>query len=246
MLVCEPKRPIDLPPSVSWGRTRTHGEVQNQATQPVMHEGPDLLAPHPVQSSGGGEPLDEATYEAEIHAQFDPLKAGAGNHVLGLYPAAAYDSPRYAHIDVESDSGITCWTRDVARVAPGHHKVWRYLYTHRFENDPFLNSMRAFHGAELFLVFGNLSKIYYTEIPYTPSADEVALANQTMDYWTRFAATGDPNSVEDRSWLPYDSKHDNIFQLDVTKRTMNEYHNDRCDYLDSLPLPGVGVPPITK
>jgi len=194
----------------------------------------------------GVPPLDEATYEAEIHAQFDPLKAGAGNHVLGLYPAAAYDSPRYAHIDVESDSGITCWTRDVARVAPGHHKVWRYLYTHRFENDPFLNSMRAFHGAELFLVFGNLSKIYYTEIPYTPNADEVALANQTMDYWTRFAATGDPNSVEERSWLPYDSKHDNIFQLDVTKRTINGYHNDRCDYLDSLPLPGVGVPPITK
>lgn len=132
----------------------------------------------------GVPPLDEATYEAEIHAQFDPLEAGAGNHVLGLYPAAAYDSPRYAHIDVESDSGITCWTRDVARVAAGHHKVWRYLYTHRYENDPFLNSLRAFHGGELFFVFGNLSKIYYTEIPYTPSADEVALSNRMMGYWT--------------------------------------------------------------
>lgn len=194
----------------------------------------------------GVPPLDEATYEAEIHAQFDPLKAGAGNRVLRLYPAAAYDSPRYAHIDVESDFGITCWTRDVARVAAGHHKVWRYLYTHRYENDPFLNSLRAFHGGELFFVFGNLSKIYYTEIPYTPSADEVVLSNQIMDYWTHFAATGDPNAEGERPWLSYDAGHDNIFQLDTIKKTINGYHNDRCDYLDSLPLPGVGVPPITK
>jgi para-nitrobenzyl esterase len=104
--------------------------------------------------------------------------------------------------------------------------------------------MRAFHSAELFFVFGNLSKIYYAEIPYTPSADEVALSNQLMDYWTHFAATGDPNGVGKRPWLPYDAKHDNIFQLDVTKGTIDGYHNDRCDYLDSLPLPGVGVPPI--
>ena len=134
----------------------------------------------------------------------------------------------------------------MARVAAGHHKVWRYLYTHRYENDPFLNSLRAFHGGELFFMFGNLSKIYYTEIPYTPSADEVALSNRMMGYWTRFAATGDPNGDGDRPWPPYDAENDNIFQLDTTKRTINGYHNDRCDYLDSLPLPGVGVPPITK
>lgn len=192
----------------------------------------------------GVPPLDEATYEAEIHAQFDPLQAGAADRVLGFYPASAYDSPRYAHIDVESDYVITCWTRDVGRVAAGRHKVWRYLYTHQYVNDAFLNSMRAFHGAELFFVFGNLSQIYYSLIPYTPTADEVALSNETMDYWTRFAATGDPNGVGERTWLPYDAKHDNIFHLDVTKSTINGYHNDGCDYLDSLPLPGVGVPPI--
>ena len=192
----------------------------------------------------GVPPLDEATYEAEIHAQFDPLQAGAGDRVLELYPATAYDSPRYAHVDAESDYGITCWTRDVARVAAGRHEVWRYLFTHRYMNDDFLGSMRAFHGAELFFVFGNLSQIYYSLIPYTPTADEVALSNETMDYWTRFAATGDPNGVGERTWLPYDAKHDNIFLLDVTKSTINGYHNKRCDYLDSLPLPGVGVPPI--
>jgi len=104
--------------------------------------------------------------------------------------------------------------------------------------------MRAFHGGELFFVFGNLSQIYYSLIPYTPTVDEVALSNETMDYWTRFAATGNPNGVGKRTWLPYDAKHDNIFQLDVTKRTINGYHNNRCDYLDSLPLPDVGAPPI--
>ena len=194
----------------------------------------------------GIPPLDEATYEAEIHAQFDPLQAGAGDGVLGFYPASAYDNPRYAHIDVESDYAITCWTRDVARVAAGHRKVWRYLYTHRYENDAFLNSMRAFHSAELPFVFGNLSQIYFSLIPYRPTADEVTLSNDMMDYWTRFAATGDPNGVGEKTWLPYDAEHENILRLDVTKSTIQGYHNKRCNYLDSLPLPGVGVPPIVN
>jgi carboxylesterase type B len=86
-------------------------------------------------------------------------------------------------------------------------------------------------------VFGNLSQIYYSLIPYTPTADEVALANDMMDYWSRFAATGDPNGEGTRRWLPYDAKHDNVFRLDVTKSTIKGYHNDRCDYLNALPFP---------
>lgn len=180
-------------------------------------------------------PLTETAYESEIHAQFDPLLPGSGTQILAFYPGAAYTNPRYAHVDVETDWDITDWTRDAARVAAGPNKVWRYLFTHRYENDPFLMSMRAFHGAELFFVFGNLSKIYYNATPYTPSSDEVTLSNLTMDYWTRFAATGDPNGGGATPWLPYDATHDNILQLDVKMTTINGYHNDKCDYMDTFP-----------
>jgi len=211
---------------------------------------PLLIGSNSEEAAASGEddmvpPLDEPTYESEIHAQFDPLLPGSGTTILGFYPSTNpyYDNnPRYAHVDVETDWDFTEWTRDVARVAAGPNpagpnKVWRYLYTHRYDaaTSPFLNSMRAFHGAELFFVFGNLSKIYYNETPYTPTPAEVTLSNQIMDYWTRFAATGDPNGAGATPWLPYDA-NDNIFQLDENMTTIIGYHNPQCDFMDTFPI----------
>jgi carboxylesterase type B len=72
-------------------------------------------------------------------------------------------------------------------------RVWRYLFTHRHENDAFLNTWRAFHSAELAFVSGNLQTLS-TGTLYSPSSAETALANEMMDYWARFAATGDENA----------------------------------------------------
>jgi hypothetical protein len=38
---------------------------------------------------------------------------------------------------------------------------------------------------------------------YVPSADEVQLSNLVMDYWTRFAAKGDPNRPHAFRWPRY-------------------------------------------
>ena len=40
-----------------------------------------------------------------------------------------------------------------------HAPVWRYLYTHRFENDASLKALRAFHTAELYFLFGNCKPV---------------------------------------------------------------------------------------
>ena len=71
--------------------------------------------------------------------------------------------------------------------------VWRYLFTHRYENDAFLNTVRAFHSAELPFVSGNLQTLSIGS-SYSPSSAETALANEMMDYWARFAATGYRNA----------------------------------------------------
>ncbi len=195
---------------------------------------PLLIGSTREEAAGPNAPLDAAGYAAAVHAEFDPLGAGVANQVLAFYPATAYDSPAYALIAVDSDSSLTCPIRDVARAATGASRppVWRYLYIHRFENDPTLNAFRAFHTAELYFVFGNLQVI---NSAYTPTTAEVAFAQQMMGYWTRFAATGDPNGSGATQWLRYDPTTDTMLQLDDVQTVINGYHNTQCDYFSTFP-----------
>jgi para-nitrobenzyl esterase len=187
-------------------------------------------------------PLDATGYAAAIHAQFDPVKAGAGNKILSLYPASFDTTPNYSHIDVETDYIITWETRNLARAAAtGAQRpaVWRYLFTHRYENDASLNALRAFHTAELNFVSGNFHLVSYAGVPYTPSAAEVTLSSEIMDYWARFAATGDPNDPTGAAirWFPYDGG-ENILRLDDTISNLpGGYRNTQCDFLSTLPQP---------
>jgi len=184
-------------------------------------------------------PLTVAGYDAEVHAGNDPVGAGVADQILSLYPASSYDAPIYALIAVDSDSLLICPTREVARAATGATRpaVWRYLFVHRYDNDATLNLYRAFHRAELFFVFGNV----HPNDPngYVPTAAELTLSLQMMGYWTRFAATGNPNGAGAVQWPAYDPATDAMLQLDDTFVAINGYHNPQCDYLATLPY----VPP---
>jgi para-nitrobenzyl esterase len=184
-----------------------------------------------------GPALDPSSYAASIHAQFDPLAAGAGDTILSLYPATDYINPNYALSAVESDAHYTCNTRNLARAASGggRPRVWRYLFAHHYENDAGINAMGAFHSAELPFVSGNLQTLT-AGIPYSPSVAETTLANEMMGYWARFAATGDPNGSGAAQWLPYDAG-ENILQLDDSIVTLaGGYRNAQCDFLSTLPI----------
>lgn len=179
-------------------------------------------------------PLDAAGYAAAIHTEFDPFGTDVAGEILLLYPASAYDAPIYALIAVDSDSIITCRDREVARAAAGASRplVWRYFYVHRYENDATLNAYRAFHRAELFFVFGNVQQAGGS---YTPTAAELTFSSQMMGYWTRFAATGNPNGAGAAQWPSYDATTDVMLQLDDMQIVVNGYHNPQCDYLATLP-----------
>jgi para-nitrobenzyl esterase len=187
-----------------------------------------------------GPTLDPGDYATKVHTQFDSLAAGAGDTILSLYPATDYTNPNYALNAVESDLYYTRNTRNFARAVSGAQRplVWRYLFTHRYENpaptDTFLNLARAYHSAELAFVSGNLQSTASPN-PYSPSSAEIALANEMMDYWARFAATGDPNGPGAAQWAPYDAG-ENILQLDDSIVTLaGGYRNAQCDFLSTLP-----------
>jgi para-nitrobenzyl esterase len=180
--------------------------------------------------------LDPNGYAALLDAQFG---ASAGAQILALYPASFDSTPRYTHIDVHTDYDYTWETRNLARAASGAQRppVWRYLFTHRYETDPFLNGLRAFHTAELNFVAGNFQSVYYTALPYSPAPDEITLSDDIIGYWTRFAATGDPNGAGAPSWLRYDATNESIMQLDIPVMPLPGpgYRNPQCDFLSTLP-----------
>jgi para-nitrobenzyl esterase len=179
-------------------------------------------------------PLTEPGYEAALHADFDPLGAGVEPAVLTLYPALSYDAPVYALIAAETDYFDITPTRNVARAAAKMNgpPVWRYLYTHAFENDPNLLPYRAYHTSELPFVFGNPS--INPNGPHTPTAAELTFAMQMMGYWSQFAKTGNPNATGSTLWPRYDANTDAMLQLDDTQTAINGYHNVQDDFFTPL------------
>jgi para-nitrobenzyl esterase len=192
----------------------------------------------PNEEPTASPPLDAAGYANTIHAEFDPLVgiSGADAMLTSLYPATGFDAPVWALIAVDSDLtiGAACPYREVARAAAGANgaPVWRYVYTHTFENnDPNLTPYRAFHSAERPFVFGDPSG----GGSYTPTAAELTLARQIMGYWSRFARTGDPNGSGATVWPRYDATTDPMLQIDDTSTEIsgaNSYRKLQCDFYD--------------
>ena len=186
--------------------------------------------------------MDAAAYAAAIHQRFDQFGPNVANNVLALYPTSAYASPAYALIAVDGDYQLGCELRSVVRaaaVSTNHKPIWRYLYTKTFENDPNEVVYGAFHTAELFFLFGNFNDGQQPGggLVYTPSAADLTFSQSLMGYWTRFAATGNPNGAGAVAWPPYDPSTDSMLQLDDTFVAINGYHNPQCDYLVTLPQP---------
>ena len=198
---------------------------------------PLLIGTTSEETSPGDDPsvpIDVETYRNTIRAEFNPYGPGVGNRILELYPASAYDTPKYALIAVHSDFYLTAEVQTLARAAAiGHEQpVWRYLFTHRFENDVNLNRLRAFHTAELFFVFGNLGNILGT--PYAPTQAEIDLSNRLMNYWIQFATYGNPNGIGPVEWHRYPGEGETMLQLDEPPIVMRGYHTRECSFLATL------------
>jgi len=193
----------------------------------VIRDGPDVIGN-----------IDLAGYAAAIHERFDPVGAGVADQVLSLYPAASYDSPYWALVAADSDYQITCETRGTARATTGANRkpVYRYIYTHRFENDISLAGLRAGHTGDLYFIFGNFNPV--GPIPnYMPTPAEMTFSQALMGYWTRFAATGNPNGAGAVAWPQYDRNTEGMLQLDDIFVPVNGFHTPQCTYLETLTQP---------
>ena len=125
-------------------------------------------------------------YEAAVDAEFGADAAP----ILARYPAADFASPKDALAQLAGDVEYVCEARRVARLI-ARTKTPVFLYSFEYEVDPVVPG-RVPHGLEVNFVFGNnFGPPLFA--PYVLGPTDLALSQVLGGYWTRFAATGDPN-----------------------------------------------------
>jgi para-nitrobenzyl esterase len=159
-----------------------------------------------------------------------------GSQARSLYPPADYGpSRKWALVSLQTDAVRGCPTRRLARAAAPNAPVFRWLYTHAYQNDAFLGSLRASHVMEEPFLWGDFSVVGFID-GYQPTAGERALSARMTDYWVSFARTGDPNGGTRPAWPRYDTQRERTLVLDETSGLVERYHVQQCGFMDSLPL----------
>jgi para-nitrobenzyl esterase len=113
-----------------------------------------------------------------------------------------------------------CPSRTLARLAD-RRGASAWLYS--FEQGP------ALHAYEIDYVFGVdwVSKANKLEAP------SATLTGLVQHYWTRFAATGDPNGGSDPLWPRYETATDEHMVLADPPRTGTGLASAECDFWGS-------------
>src|SRR3989442_1393744 len=83
--------------------------------------------------------------------------------------------------------------------------------THAQSSPDVANLQRAYHGEELMFIFHSFTNGVFPISfgTFTPTVDELALSDQMIGYWSRFAATGNPNGGGALVWPVYGQNADN-------------------------------------
>jgi para-nitrobenzyl esterase len=165
--------------------------------------------------------LSCAAYAAEVGQLFPTHK----DKLLQLYPCSPLD-PKKAIVEIYTDSFFTCHARRAARAAVKgqQQSVYRYLYS--FVGGAYW-WLGAYHTAEIPYVFGT-----YKSALSLPAEDALSAAIQ--GYWSRFAATNDPNAEGAVSWGTYDPVRDNALRLDTNIGLEEGIATERCDFWDTI------------
>jgi len=157
-----------------------------------------------------------------------------GRHLRELYPVGAYESSYWATVAATSDAGYTCPMRSLALA--GRAPVYRYLYTHEYDNvpDPLIASAKASHFFDDPVLWYDPDLLFGLDFEF--SAAEEVLADRMADYWTNFAKTGDPNGPGLEPWMTFTAGGENTKILDEPPADLPDgYHVAQCNFLGELP-----------
>ena len=147
--------------------------------------------------------------------------------IFRLYPAATDAEVPAAFMTLETDdaaAGAYFLAREMADTGQN-----AYLYYFTYPSKGKMAGHGAVHGAELKFLSGVFRKSFWGEMD-----DEDRKLTETIGgYWTRFAATGDPNSPDSPQWPGYDTKTDLCLEIGKEVRPRPVPHTDKYKVIDS-------------
>jgi len=144
--------------------------------------------------------------------------------VLARFPVTAAEQVDRVSLEVFSDVFFTCPTRLAARAtATLGQPVYLYYFTRVL---PGGEKLGAYHALEISYAFGN--RIGW--MPREPVDDR--LSEAMVGYWTRFAATGDPNGGGAVAWPRYDQAA-KYLELGSTISAGARLKHDVCDAVEA-------------
>jgi para-nitrobenzyl esterase len=214
------------------------GDVVRQSPLAAFEQGMQLRVPIIVgtnadETAAQVRELRPRVTDAEAYRAALVRMYGAGaDAILARYPPPIGSAIEATLTRVTTDQRWVCPTRRALRALARTHApaaVRAYVFAHAFENDRAWHAWGAFHGAELLYVFHAIAVRNYT-----PTAHELALADDVESLWARYAATGDPNPAGTDAWPRYELGDERSYVIDELSHADRDARTDACDLWDSL------------
>lgn len=162
------------------------GQTRNESTQTTAYY-------------DDGKPMSDASYRTAMTRAFGGDEAA----VRAEYPRSEYDSAALAWSAIVTDRKWTCTQLDTSRSlasrVPVHHYEFADPAPPPMSPAPPPMPMGAQHASELWSLF-DLGGI---PAPLDPA--QRVLSQRMIDYWTNFAATGDPDTAGAPAWPAFEA-----------------------------------------
>jgi para-nitrobenzyl esterase len=185
----------------------------------------------------------------ELIARFVGDDAELAARAAVEYPLEDYSEPAVALAAVVTDTTFRCPGKtEVAKLAAF---VPAYLYQFEYQNGrsqlevalPFLGAdppsydLGAFHSVDIPYVFGyspilkvEFDPFLMSVVPWSDGTTDEALWLETLGYFTRFAATGNPNADGGLAWPAYDAEADEHLAFDTIVSVRSKAAADKCEF----------------
>jgi para-nitrobenzyl esterase len=170
---------------------------------------------------------------AEVTAFFERFPEPLRSQLPVLYPPGTTpEEARAAYIQALGDGQFTCQARMISRalVEGQTEPVRRYFFTHTVPGTLGV-SLGAFHGIENFYLFRTAESTLMAML-LTP--DDRMVMDALGGWWTRFAATGDPNGGAGPSWPAYLTATDPYLEIAVAPVAGEGLHSEACDLWEPI------------
>lgn len=143
------------------------------------------------------QPDTKAEYEKKITARYDDLS----DEVLAIYPSEDIET---SMLSILRDA-IYGWATErlIRKTEESGNSSYMYLFDYCYPAAREAH-LCAFHASELPFAFGAVKGNHLSSNWPMPDGDaDRLISNAMLDYWTSFAATGQPFSHDGPDWLPY-------------------------------------------